>query len=101
MQSGAFPRSLVIFALALAAACLALVAIDDAHAQPGWTIQSYDVAYSVLPSGTVEVNEDIRVDFGTLQRHGIFRDMPVRYKYDDDNDRLIGVGNVTVDDGAG
>jgi len=88
--------------LALIAAGVGLgVATDRASAQPGWTIESFDVTYDIEASGVVSVTEDIRVDFGFLQRHGIFRDMPVRYEYDDDNDRMISVGDVRVDNGAG
>jgi hypothetical protein len=34
----------------------------------------------VLPDRTIDVVERIDVDFGSLQRHGIFRDIPVRYR---------------------
>jgi uncharacterized membrane protein YgcG len=73
---------------------------DTASAQEGWVIESFDVEYDIQRTGEVLVTEDIRVDFGTLERHGIFRDMPVRYHYDDDHDRLIAVGDVSVDDGS-
>jgi uncharacterized membrane protein YgcG len=71
----------------------------SAHADEGWTIDSYDVTYDIDQSGLVRVTEDIQVDFGFLQKHGIFRDMPVRYNYDEDHDRLISPGNISVDDG--
>ena len=71
-----------------------------AHADEGWKIDSYDVRYNIDHSGLVRVTEDLQVDFGLLQKHGIFRDMPVRYSYDDGNDRLISPGNITVTDGA-
>ena len=41
------------------------------------------------------------MDFGALEKHGIFRYMPVRYDYDKDHDRLISVGDIAVDDGQG
>lgn len=95
-------RVSLLLAFGLVAAVAALVARPGAaDAQPGWSIQSFAVDYNILPSGTVRVTEDIAVDFGSLQRHGIFRDMPVRYRYDDEHDRLIAVGDVSVDDGAG
>ena len=34
------------------------------------------------------VSERIAYDFGTAERHGIFRDVPVRFRYDDRYDRL-------------
>jgi uncharacterized membrane protein YgcG len=89
----------------IAAALIALVVLalpgGSAHADEGWTIDSFDVEYSIEQSGLVRVTEDIRVDFGVQQKHGIFRDMPVRYEYNDEQDRLISVGNVSVDDGEG
>jgi uncharacterized membrane protein YgcG len=86
--------ALLIFTLVVLA-----IGANTASAQAGWVIDSYDVEYDIQRSGEVLVTEDIRVDFGFEQRHGIFRDMPVRYRYDDDNDRLIAVGDVSVDDG--
>jgi uncharacterized membrane protein YgcG len=71
----------------------------SAQADEGWTIDSYDVTYDIHQSGLVRVTEDIQVDFGFLQKHGIFRDIPVRYDYDEDHDRLISPGNISVDDG--
>ena len=50
-------------------------------------------------SGSVTVTEDILVDFGSQQRHGFFRDMPVEYADEDDFNRLIDIGRVSVDDG--
>src|SRR5450759_2043917 len=43
------------------------------------------------------VTEDIRVDFGSLSKHGIFRTIPLRYRYDDKRDRyyLLDVKSVT------
>ena len=66
----------------------------------GWIIRSFDVRYELQTNGSFNVREDIAVDFGTLERHGIFRDMPVEYKYDDNNNRLINVSDVSVTDGS-
>jgi uncharacterized membrane protein YgcG len=76
------------------------ISARGADAQAGWVIESFDVDYSIDPSGVVLVAEDIRVDFQGEYRHGIFREMPVRYEYDDEHDRLISVGDVQVDDGV-
>ncbi len=70
-----------------------------ASADEGWVIRSFDVRYEIDDNGVVHVEEDILVDFGSLQRHGIFREMPILYSYDEDNDRRISVSNVGVDDG--
>jgi len=69
------------------------------HADEGWVITSFDADYTINLDGTVNVVEDIRVDFGSLQRHGILRDIPVEYDYDDDYTRLIIVEVLGADDG--
>ena len=66
----------------------------------GWVIRSFDVRYELQVDGSFNVREDIAVDFGALERHGIFRDMPVEYHYDDKNNRLIDVSEVSVTDGS-
>ena len=45
----------------------------------GWTITSFNSSYTIRSDRTIDVVERIAVDFGTLERHGIFRDIPVRY----------------------
>lgn len=92
-------RRVIALVVALAAVVALAGPAGSAHADEGWTIDSFDVTYRIEQSGIVRVTEDIRVDFGFLQKHGIFRDMPVRYDYDNDNDRLISPGNIAVDDG--
>ena len=47
------------------------------------------------------MHEAIDVDFGALQKHGIFRDIPVQYGYDASHDRLYGFENASVVDGNG
>jgi uncharacterized membrane protein YgcG len=91
------PARLAVIAFAV---CLIAAAWPgEASADEGWTIRSFDVVYDVRPDGQIEVGEDILADFGALQKHGIFREMPVRYEYDDDHDRLISLTNIRVDDG--
>ena len=43
-------------------------------------INSFDVSVFINPDSTIEVEEKIIYDFGSEQRHGIFRDIPVKYK---------------------
>ena len=45
----------------------------------GWTIQSFDAQYTVNADRTIDVVEQITVDFGSLQKHGIYREIPVKY----------------------
>jgi len=42
-------------------------------------IAKFDVSILLDPDGTIFVTETIDVDFGELERHGIFRTIPVRY----------------------
>lgn len=41
------------------------------------SIQSYDVEFTIERSSNVRVKETILYDFGTLQKHGIFRYIPI------------------------
>ncbi len=92
-------RLLVLAALLL----LPLVAIraQQVQAQTGETIRSFDATYEVREDGSVLVTEDILYDFGTLQRHGIFRDIPVEFTTDDpDYHRIFDIEDVSVTDGT-
>jgi uncharacterized membrane protein YgcG len=91
------------FALVAAFALIALfVALPgQARAQTSEEITSFDVTYDIDSEGSVHVTEDIRYDFGINQKHGIFRNTPVRYEYDDNNDRLIQASDVNVTNGTG
>ncbi len=83
--------------IVVAAAVLGTFSSDNASAQAGWIIRSFDVRYVIAADGTFTVEEDILVDFGSLERHGIFRELPVEFDYDADNNRLIAVSDVRVD----
>ncbi|MDO8616321.1 MAG: DUF2207 domain-containing protein [Dehalococcoidia bacterium] len=99
MRPRAFIAALSLVAV-LPALVWAALAHTDATAQEDWVIRSFDARYEIAPDGTVAVTEDLSVDFGGLERHGIFRDIPVRYQYDDDNDRLAAISGVSVDNGS-
>ncbi len=64
---------------ALRAALLALALAAPAQAE---RIRSFEVEISLDPDGSFLVTESIAYDFGPLQRHGIFRDIPVLYSRD-------------------
>ncbi len=51
-------------------------------------ITDYDVTIIVERSGDLAITEVIDYDFGVLDRHGIFRNIPVRLHYDDRYDRV-------------
>ncbi|TMC39010.1 MAG: DUF2207 domain-containing protein, partial [Chloroflexi bacterium] len=46
------------------------------------------------------ITETINVDFGSLEKHGIFRTIPLRYRYDDTHDRYYEMSVGSVTDGA-
>jgi hypothetical protein len=74
-------------ALPIAAAVL-LAAARPAGAQAGERIVSFEASYRIGRSGDLLVTEVIVYDFGPNERHGIFRDLPVRFRYDDTYDRV-------------
>jgi uncharacterized membrane protein YgcG len=95
---------------ALAAASAALVAVlawlgapGVASAQAGERIRSFDVAVTVEPDGSLRVRERIAYDFGSNERHGIFRAIPVRFDYEPDHkyERLTRIDDVSVRGGPG
>ncbi len=93
--------SILVLAATLAVLALSLTSGSAAAQDEGWVIRSFGVDLNVASDGNVAVVEDIVVDFGSLQRHGIFRDIPVEYAYDKNNNRKVPITNVSVDDGAG
>lgn len=84
----------------LGAIALVLSLPGAAAADQGWLISSYDSTIAVGTDGALTVQEDIRVDFGAQQHHGIFRSIPVRYRYDDTHDRYLDVTVASVTDGT-
>lgn len=71
---------LVTGALASLALCTALCLPRASRAQDsGWTIPSFSADYTVNADRSIDVTEHIDVDFGAQQKHGIYRDIPVRY----------------------
>jgi uncharacterized membrane protein YgcG len=92
-------------AIWLAAAILvgALVGLKPVatSADEGWTIDAFDVAVSVHEDATIAVQETLQVDFGTQQHHGIFRDIPVIYEWDQHSNRIYTLTVNSVTDGAG
>ncbi len=76
-----------------------LLATTPAEAGEDWVIRSFDARYTISEDGLVSVIEDIAVDFGSLERHGIFRDIPVEYEFDSESNRLVALLGISVDDG--
>ena len=64
-----------------------IISPTQTFAQENWVINSFDSEIRILENGKVSVVETIDVDFGSLQKHGIFRDLPVIYTLSDGNKR--------------
>jgi hypothetical protein len=86
-------RLLVLSALTVP---LVLALSGAARGQEFEQIHSYDVNLTIIPSGRLQVTETIDYDFGSTQHHGIFRDIPNRFTYDDNYDRVMPIRGVTV-----
>jgi len=72
---------------ARATAVVALVALSALFAAParaqdtGWVINAFDSQIEIQRDGRIAVTESIDVDFRGLEKHGIFRDIPVKYDW--------------------
>jgi hypothetical protein len=88
--------------LLLVTGWLLLAGASPAMAVPGDQITSYDVVLAVRADGTLDVRETIDYRFTTSQdRHGIFRTIPVRVPFDDDNDRVYRIDDFRVSSPTG
>lgn len=70
------------------------------HADEGWIINSFHSQIVIAPDSSIVVTEDIQVDFGPQQKHGIFRTIPLRYRYNDTQDRFYVLQVNSVTDGS-
>ena len=77
-----WPRR-ALAAVVVAAGLVLAVPAALARAQATEQILNDAVDLRLEAGGTLLVSERIAYDFGTEQRHGILRDLPVRSRYDD------------------
>ncbi|MDQ6909324.1 MAG: DUF2207 domain-containing protein [Actinomycetota bacterium] len=90
-------RRLSAFLAAALVAVAALAAMpESAFAQGAESIDSYNVAIEIRPSGQLHVQEVIAYNFGYSSRHGIYRNIPERFRFDDKYDRVYNIRNVKV-----
>ncbi|HET6771623.1 MAG TPA: DUF2207 domain-containing protein, partial [Actinomycetota bacterium] len=75
---------------------LLLLPTSPAAGQGTERILNYSVEIAVESTGDIFVTEVIDYDFGSNERHGIFRDIPVRFRYDDRYDRVYPVDVLSV-----
>jgi len=69
-------------------------------ADESWTVTSFHSDVAIASSSALTITEEINVDFGPLQKHGIFRTIPIRYRYDDSHDRYYNLTVTSVTDGT-
>jgi hypothetical protein len=72
-----------------------------ASAQGEEQILDYHVDLRIQRNGELLVTERIAYDFGAAERHGIFRDLPARVRYDADNDRVYRLAVLGVHGSSG
>ncbi|MGH2588956.1 MAG: DUF2207 domain-containing protein [Dehalococcoidia bacterium] len=76
--------------------------IEPARAQDtGWTIDRFHADIAIEPDAGLLINEAIDVDFDGLQKHGIFREIPVRFAYNKDHERVYDLDVLSVTDADG
>jgi hypothetical protein len=88
--------ALLVFGLSFAIAASAV----PAQADEGWVITSFASSIAIHPDSSLSIVEDIHADFGSLPKHGIFRYIPVRYRYDSTRDRYYDLNVQSVTDGT-
>ena len=84
---------------AIAAAFALSVSAMPTRADEGWVIDSFHSQITINVDSSIDVTENIQVQFGSLNRHGIFRNIPVRYRYDSTRDRYYDLQVESVTDG--
>lgn len=94
--------------IALVFAALMLIGILPAGGRPaaagedtGWVIDSFRSDITIERDGSLLITESIRVDFNDLQRHGIFREIPVEYSWDEKQNRIYEFELLTLTDDEG
>ncbi len=84
--------SAVVSAIAAVVLATILAAPGGASAQTGTEgIISYDTGIAIQRDGSILVTERIVYNFGSNQRHGIIREIPVRLGYNGSYDRIYRV----------
>jgi uncharacterized membrane protein len=87
--------------VALAVAVVLAPPGAGAQAEASERIERYSVEMAVQEDGTLAVTETIDYQFGAEPHHGIYRDIPVRERYDDERDRRYPIDGVAVSSPTG
>jgi uncharacterized membrane protein len=83
---------IVLFAFSFAA---------PAFADEGWVIERFAADITIDKNASLHIVEAIDANFGSLQKHGIFRTIPVRYQWDDTHVRAYQLQVRSVTDANG
>jgi uncharacterized membrane protein YgcG len=67
-----------------------------ARAQGSEQITDYTVTIVIHGDSSLSITEDIAYDFGSAERHGIFRDIPTTLRYDSTHDRSYRIEDIEV-----
>ena len=96
-------RIRLLLAAFVALLLLAAAVPRDVRADEGWTIDRFASAIEIQHDGTLLITESIDVDFGALEKHGVFRDIPIEYTIpgDDQHNRIYGFEVTSVTDATG
>jgi len=94
------PLRRTLLAATVAAWVASLATVPALADESGWLITSFHSDIHIAADSTLTISEDIQVDFGVLQKHGIFRTIPLRYRYDDSHDRYYTISIDSVTDGS-
>ncbi|HXD80187.1 MAG TPA: DUF2207 domain-containing protein [Candidatus Acidoferrum sp.] len=95
------PKTVARLILVALGAAWLLVGLSAAgRSDEGWVITSFHSDIVIAPNSSLSITEDIQVDFGSLQQHGIFRTIPLRYRYSDTQDRFYVIDVRSVTDGT-
>ena len=78
---------------------LVLASPAPGAADEGWVITSFHGNITVNRDSSLAILETIRVNFAEAH-HGIFRTIPLRYRYDDNHDRYYDLQVQSVTDGV-
>ena len=77
-----------------------LLSATVVHADEDWVINTFHSDISIAADSTLTITEDIQVDFRSLRKHGIFRTIPLRYRYNSSQDRFYNLQVRSVTDGS-
>jgi uncharacterized membrane protein YgcG len=87
---------LLVAVVVSTAGALVLAPARDARAADAEHIAAYDVTLTAGNDGVLAVKETIAYDFGTNDKHGIFRTIPTREDWDDTYHRVWKLDDIKV-----